>query len=52
MDCIGILYQSQIEQATALAKTIEEHISGLGKQVWSRSSWQDDLNQKDLPETQ
>ena len=52
MDCIGILYQSQIEQATALAKTIEDHISRLGKEVWSLSSWEEDLNQKDLPETQ
>ena len=52
MDFIGILYQSRLEQATALAKTIESRISDLGTGVWLRSSWEEELNQKELPETQ
>ncbi|MFL2640787.1 MAG: NAD(+)/NADH kinase [Dehalococcoidia bacterium] len=52
MDFIGILYQSRLEQATALAKTIQSRITDLGTGVWLRSSWEEGLNQKDLPETQ
>jgi NAD+ kinase len=48
---IGILYQSHIEQASRLAEAIEERALLLGKGVWRRSSWDENLGEQDVSET-
>ena len=51
MKQIGILYQSHIEQASRLAGELENRARLLGKQVWRRSSWDDDLADQDVSGT-
>jgi NAD+ kinase len=49
---IGILYQSHLEQATSLAEALAERAGLLGKNVWRRSSWDEDLADQDVSETE
>ncbi len=49
---IGILYQSHLEQATRLADALDEHARLLGKKVWRRSSWDEDVADQDVSETE
>jgi NAD+ kinase len=48
---VGILYQSHLGQATALAEKIAQQIKKLGRSVWLRSSWEDGLEKVDVSGT-
>ena len=51
MKQIGILYQSHLEQASRLADELENRMRLLGKQVWRRSSWDENLADQDVSGT-